>query len=97
LSKTAPIGKTRGVHDGVDRAERGARRANQFRCRSGACEVAATPFNAGAGTLTLRADRLQSLKSRRIRALAVQHQALIARRQPARDRSADSSAASRDD
>jgi hypothetical protein len=97
LGKTAPIGKTRGVHDGIDRPEGGARRANEFRCRSRACEVAGTPFNAGAGTLTLCADRLQSLKSCRVRALSMQHQALIARREPARDRGADPGAASSDD
>ena len=60
-------------------------------------EIAGTPLDAGAGAPALRSDRFQSLKPRRIRALSVQHQALVAGRQPARDRGADPGRASGDD
>jgi len=85
------------MNDGVDRAERSARCANKFGCRPGAGKVAGTPLDTGAGTLTLRAHRFQSLKSRSVRALPVQHQALIPGCQPARDRGADPGSTPGDD
>ena len=97
LQETAPIGKTRGVNDGIDRAERGARGANKLGRGSGAGEVAGATLDAGAGAPALRAHRLQALEACRIRPLSVQHQALVAGGQPARDRGADAGGASSDD
>ncbi len=60
-------------------------------------EIAGAPGDIGAGTLTVRDDRLQSLEPSRVGALPMQHQALIRRGQTARDRGSDSGSASGDD
>jgi hypothetical protein len=47
--------------------------------------------------LALRRNRFQSLEPRGIGPLSMQHQALIFRRQPARDRGSDPGSAAGDD
>jgi hypothetical protein len=85
------------MDDRIDAAERRARRAHQLRCRSGISQIAGAAGDIGAGTPTLLGDRLQSRPPRRVGASAMQHQALIAPRQPARDRCPNPDPASGDD
>jgi hypothetical protein len=100
LKEAAPIRKTCGMHDGIDRAERRARSANQFGCRALFCQITAAPFDPGAGALARGRDRFQSLQPRGVSALSMQHQALIfgiLDRQPARDRGPDPGSAAGND
>lgn len=69
----------------------------EFGRRAFLCEVTRTPLDFGAGTLAIRGNRFQALEPGRISALSMQHQALVARRQPPRDRSADPGSAAGDD
>jgi hypothetical protein len=85
------------MDDRIDAAERRARCANQLGCRPGNGQIAAAARDIGAGTPTLLGDRLQSRKPCCVGTLSMQHQALIATRQPARDRSSNPDPASGDD
>jgi hypothetical protein len=85
------------MDDRIDAPERVARRANKLGRGPGIGEIAGAAHDIGAGTPTVRGDRVQSLKPRRVGPLSMQHQALIPRCQPARDRSSDPGPASGDD
>jgi hypothetical protein len=97
VGETATIGKARGMHDGVDAAERFACGADKLDCRSGNRQIAAAPDDLRAGTLTLGGNRFQSRQPRIVRALSMQHQALVRTCKPARHRSADPGPATGDD
>jgi hypothetical protein len=95
--ESAFIGKARGMHDGVDGSERSARGMDEFGRGAFLCQVAGAPLNPGAGPLALSGHRFQAIKPGSISALSVQHQALIIRRQPPRDRRADPGSTSGND
>jgi hypothetical protein len=85
------------MHDRIDGPEGRACGLREFGCRARASEVAGTPFDPGAGPLAFRGNRFQAIEPGGISALSMQHQALITRRQPPRDRRADPGSTSGDD
>ncbi|MGY3225856.1 hypothetical protein ACVIM5_006463 [Bradyrhizobium sp. USDA 4512] len=93
----APVGKARGVHDAVDRPERGPRCRDQRGAGAGLGEIAGADLDPCALAAAFLRNRIQPREADGGGALSVQHQGLSGAGEPARDCGADAGAASGDD